>query len=250
MNSPAASTGKRYSALHWGLLFGLAGFAAGFFGPVLLNPEANQGPLLGLLLTGPGGVLLGVILGAIFNQLPLPARSSSMFMVALAAAGVLVILYFSLPPPKLVGNVINAEIKSCSKPDVLTDAAVARWKKELAHVTGFKPRSDWESEMKEKSSQLTGVVVEVQVLRKRGVYENRKPWNAGEKYIDRWHQAWEARQLYVADAGKTCGDFIVGAKQLYFPQSASPASKLWPPENALDFLGLQILAGVPEDYRR
>jgi hypothetical protein len=249
MDSPAASTEKRYSALQWGLLFGLAGFAAGFFGPLLLNPEGNQGPLLGLLLTGPAGVLLGVILSALFSRLPLSTKQIFVVMMSLATAGVLVILYFSLPPPELAGYVIDAEIKSCHKPDVLADAAMARWKKELAHVTGFKPRPDWENEMKEKIAQLDGVVIEVQVSRKRGVYENRKPWNAGKKDIDRWHQAWETRPLYVADAGKTCGNFVVGAKQLYFPQSAAPASRLWPPENAVDFLGLQILAGVPENYR-
>ena len=35
-----------------GILGGI-GFAAGFFGPIILNPEANQGPLLGIFITGP-----------------------------------------------------------------------------------------------------------------------------------------------------------------------------------------------------
>ena len=37
------------------LLLGGIGFAAGFFGPMLLAPEANQGPLLGIFITGPAG---------------------------------------------------------------------------------------------------------------------------------------------------------------------------------------------------
>ncbi|MFN0008254.1 MAG: hypothetical protein ACKVXR_10125 [Planctomycetota bacterium] len=41
------------------------GFAGGFFGPILLAPDANQGPLLGIFITGPLGFLLGGILGAI-----------------------------------------------------------------------------------------------------------------------------------------------------------------------------------------
>ena len=41
------------------------GFAGGFFGPILLAPEANQGPLLGIFITGPLGFLLGGLLGAI-----------------------------------------------------------------------------------------------------------------------------------------------------------------------------------------
>jgi hypothetical protein len=35
----------------------------GFFGPIVLAPEANQGPLLGIFITGPLGFLLGFVLG-------------------------------------------------------------------------------------------------------------------------------------------------------------------------------------------
>lgn len=45
----------------WGWLLG---FAGGFVGPIIFTPEANQGPLLGLFITGPGGVLLGALAGA------------------------------------------------------------------------------------------------------------------------------------------------------------------------------------------
>lgn len=42
---------------------GAVGFAAGFFGPLLLTPDANQGPLLGIFITGPLGFALGALLG-------------------------------------------------------------------------------------------------------------------------------------------------------------------------------------------
>jgi hypothetical protein len=47
----------------WALGIGLVGFVAGFFGPLLLTPEANQGPLLGIFITGPLGVVLGALVG-------------------------------------------------------------------------------------------------------------------------------------------------------------------------------------------
>src|SRR5262245_46982002 len=40
-------------------------FAAGFFGPIVFTPEANQGPLLGIFITGPAGLLLGLVWGAL-----------------------------------------------------------------------------------------------------------------------------------------------------------------------------------------
>ena len=37
-------------------------FAIGFFGPILLT-SASQGPLLGIFITGPLGLLLGLVIG-------------------------------------------------------------------------------------------------------------------------------------------------------------------------------------------
>jgi hypothetical protein len=48
-----------------GLKLGAVGFAAGFFGPMLLEPDANQGPLLGIFITGPAGFLLGLVYGIV-----------------------------------------------------------------------------------------------------------------------------------------------------------------------------------------
>jgi hypothetical protein len=49
------------------LLVGGIGFTAGFFGPMILTPGANQGPLLGLLITGPLGFLLGALGGLVLG---------------------------------------------------------------------------------------------------------------------------------------------------------------------------------------
>jgi hypothetical protein len=45
------------------VVVGFIAFAAGFFGPIILAPEANQGPLLGIFFTGPLGFVLGMGLG-------------------------------------------------------------------------------------------------------------------------------------------------------------------------------------------
>jgi energy-converting hydrogenase Eha subunit B len=42
------------------------GFAGGFYGPIFLSPGASQGPLLGILLTGPLGALLGLVASLIY----------------------------------------------------------------------------------------------------------------------------------------------------------------------------------------
>lgn len=44
---------------------GATGFVLGFFGPMLLAPGANQGPMLGIFITGPAGALIGLIVGLV-----------------------------------------------------------------------------------------------------------------------------------------------------------------------------------------
>jgi len=36
-------------------------FLVGFVGPMIFAPGANQGPLLGILYTGPAGLVIGVV---------------------------------------------------------------------------------------------------------------------------------------------------------------------------------------------
>jgi hypothetical protein len=54
------------SVLCGALVLGATGFAAGFFGPMILAPDANQGPLLGLFITGPGGTMIGAVGGFLY----------------------------------------------------------------------------------------------------------------------------------------------------------------------------------------
>ena len=50
---------------YWALVIGAIGFVGGFFGPMIIAPGANQGPLLGILITGPLGVVIGAIGGLV-----------------------------------------------------------------------------------------------------------------------------------------------------------------------------------------
>ena len=62
----SVSHGAISTTLLGAVIFGGIGFAGGFFGPMVFAPEANQGPLLGIFITGPAGFLLGSIAGFIY----------------------------------------------------------------------------------------------------------------------------------------------------------------------------------------
>lgn len=59
-------TGYISCAMVGAVLLGSAGFCAGFFGPMIFAPGANQGPMLGIFFTGPLGFLLGAVGGVIY----------------------------------------------------------------------------------------------------------------------------------------------------------------------------------------
>jgi uncharacterized membrane protein YeaQ/YmgE (transglycosylase-associated protein family) len=90
----------RRSVGFWSLSLGVVGGAAGFFGPMLLNPDASQGPLLGLVITGPGGALAGVVLGHLFRFLPFSDSVRGQALVLSCSLLGLGTLWFALPEAK------------------------------------------------------------------------------------------------------------------------------------------------------
>jgi hypothetical protein len=55
-------------ALVYGICVGAVCFLIGFIGPIIITPDSNQGPLLGIFITGPCGFILGIIIGIIFKN--------------------------------------------------------------------------------------------------------------------------------------------------------------------------------------
>jgi hypothetical protein len=54
----------------WGMILGIIGFVGGFVGPLIFTPDANQGPLLGIFITGPLGFVVGLIVGLALSLRP------------------------------------------------------------------------------------------------------------------------------------------------------------------------------------
>src|SRR4051794_39779269 len=50
-------------ALTGGMIIGSICFIAGFIGPIIFMPHSNQGPLLGIFVTGPFGFVAGTLIG-------------------------------------------------------------------------------------------------------------------------------------------------------------------------------------------
>lgn len=225
-------------------IVGIAGFCAGFFGPIALNPDANQGPLVGIFITGPGGALFGLILGAILGYLGVERTRSVKILSGAAALLVAGTLIFCLPKPRYLGNLVSIEVAKCEPPSAMKTEAIAHWEKRVAAVTWAEPRSGWKESFDAMAELQPGVVLTVAVAKSAGLYENRKPWNRGTPFAGTPH---DVQTRYFLSRG-SCAVQTPGTKGVYATGGETP-SKAWPTDELATFLGLQSLKPVHEDYR-
>jgi hypothetical protein len=237
----------------WVLIVGAIGFAAGFIGPMAFNPEANLGPLLGIFISGPAGLLLGLLLYAFCAVLRVSDKRQWQILWTASAALALVTLSFCFPKPALRGELIDAQIVGCESPAQRVDSAIEYRKKRVAEVTWAAPRAGWQDEARQTSEVDDGAVLNVVIIRKNEIHVLRKPWNLGRLVASGWRMANEPRSYYIQFPG-SCRDYSTGEKSIRFaPYDVSVLNSHtidWPPKKLPDFLDLQILDQVPDEYRK
>jgi hypothetical protein len=240
-------------ALRWVLIVGAVGFAAGFLGPITFNPEANQGPLLGIFITGPAGAFLGLLLYVICRVLRVSAARQWQTLWTASVVLAVVTVSFCFPRPELRGELIDVRIQGCEPPAQRVDAAIEYWKKRVSEVTWAPPRPGWQADARRMSEMDEGAVLNVVVVRENQLYEQMKPWNRRQIRASGWQTKDATKSYYVQFPG-ACTDYPAGQKSVAFaPYDASAlagGAKDWPPKKIPDFLDLQILAPVPDEYQK
>ena len=250
MDSPA----RRVSLARWVITLGGAGFLSGFIGPIVLNPDANQGPLLGLFITGPGGALAGLVLGVLFRSLPISDLRRLQACWFACAAISLTTLYICLPSPALLGYVIDAQVERCAPLRDFENDALAEWDAAVARAPWAKPAPGWRQQAASAVEGDTAVVLTMRVSRRSPIFQLRKPWNFHRKSAGPWVIADSSQRYYARDDGASCATYLARQRTLYWPYSNSMSGpgdppREWPPTDPPDFLSLQILGSVPEEFR-
>jgi len=242
------------------LTLGAVGLAAGFLGPLILNPESNIGPVIGILISGPLGAIAGAILGAIFRATSVSGRRRGQILtVACVVLGVGT-LYFCLPGPVFYGFVIDADVSACASPARGFDAAAAQWDQMVTQVKWLTPSANWKQVAAGNLQSDPGVVLTLQVRRRSAILRHRRPWDRNHMSAGPWTPVDETKQYYADDDGSACPPYLARQRQLYWPaigpnannpnESAPRAARAWPPTDTLNFLRLQRLGPVPAQYQR
>lgn len=234
----------------WILILGVTGFAAGFIGPLVFVPEANQGPLVGIFISGPAGFMLGLVLWGASALIKLPARIQWRLLYTVASIGVLVTLVCVQPQPALLGYVYDAEVQSCSSPPATEESVIDDWNERIEKYDYAKPRAGWQDDMHRMLRDAPGVVVSVRLLRKNPILENRKPWNRGRQFASGWMT--QAEETIFYDADGSCDEYHVGDKfrgfQKHDYEERIHAPGNWPPSVLIDVLGASLKLPVPQRW--
>jgi len=240
-------------AFLWILIPGAAGFLAGFIGPIILAPDANQGPLVGIFISGPGGAILGAILLAISRSLRIPAARQWLLLWVMAALLAIVTLAGVMPSPQFLGYIVDAQILGCAAPAQSADEAIKYWEGRVGSVTWASPRPGWQDQARADLRDDAAVVLEVQIGRHKGIYAGRKLWNKGRLLTRGWFDVNEKKRFYAQPASGSCAAFPAGTRLINFVAyhySDKPASAAdWPPREIPNFLHLQTIAPVPDEYQ-
>ncbi len=230
----------------WALVLGLVGFISGFVGPGIFDPNTVQGPMLGIFITGPLAFAAGGLLGAIsaFNNLSTRHNIYALIICSVIVTGLT--LNRSTLEPRYLGFVVDAEIRDCKSAQSAVDSSVSRWDK-TAWTDSYKPRPNWKTDITNMLRKDKGVILDLFVFRKKTFYENRKPWNKGQRVATDWQVENTTTNYYARYDGASCVDYNDKTRKLYFP--VWEASSVSPPDILPTFLGLYVLEPVPQEYQ-
>lgn len=230
----------------WVLVLGGVGFATGFFGPIALNPDANQGPLLGLFITGPGGALLGLALSVLIRLVPVGAAVQYRVLAVTAVALAIGTLYYCLPEPELQGVLVEGTVRHCQAPEELTGAAVQEWQRRIAKAPWGEPRTGWQHDVDRMLAEYDGVVLTLDVQREDRVLRHRKPWNSGRLSTEGGQSTLSTRFYFADFAGGACADYERALLTLFVPHGQG--SRVWPPDDLANFLGVARIEVASPQY--
>jgi len=235
----------------WPLILGGVGFAAGFFGPIVFVPEANQGPLVGIFLTGPGGFFLGLILYVATRIMQTPPALQWRILYSLSAILVLGTLFFVQPEPERKGEIVDIEVADCKSAESQIEKSIAHWQERIKQVTWAKPRAGWEEDLRKTLKTDSGIVLEAKVVRRHVIAEHRKPWNKGQLTAEIKSVKENADWFYISPEA-TCDQFPVGQRYSYFVSydfsALTSPSRDWPPTQSPNLLSMKELRAIPLQY--
>jgi hypothetical protein len=230
--------------LLWTAVLGLVGFFSGYIGPLIVAPAAAQGPLLGIFITGPGGAILGALVGVFAAILDWPARAQRAMIMGMAIVVAIGTIYFCVPSPRYVADLADIEILSCAPASSQRSNTLMR----LSQIESMRPgppsTTQWGPRFDRALANNPGLVVNAHIFRTKLVFEGRAAWDQGVITASSWKSADRAQSYFISNAAASCGSFPAGAWLMI--RSVGNIG-VWPPSGIAELLGMQSAERLPPD---
>lgn len=219
-----------------GCIVGSAGLIPGFYLPIFLNPGANQGPFLGLFVTGPTSFVCGIIIGIVFQIFNFKRVTKIIILSPIVTAIICWTTVLSLPEDLLLSRNISGEILHRSNPIERLNSRIKWWDELIKNEAYIRPTLDWKGKIKNIFETEQGCLVTVNVHALRMTNLRKRPWNSGDTIvIDKGENGRE--ELYIR--GCSCSE--IRETNLDYNVIEVEFDSVSPPLNIAAFLGVNSL---------
>jgi len=227
--------------LRRGIIVGLVGLVCGYFGPLRYSME--QGPLMGLFVTGPAGFVIGAAAGWVFEKARIGGVVRESIFGVLLIGTAWATLALSRPGPQVFGTVREGVIVRCQSPIMRLPTALSMWRATIAADPSVSVRPEWEREVRRVLQDAHGVVIEFVTRRRRNVYRDG---TASALRIGPWIVQEEKAEYFADFAGAACSSYpLVRPERLWAGLPGVSASEEIPPPGVAGVLGVEVLESVP-----
>jgi len=230
------------------LVLGVVGFLAGYIGPLILRPDANQGPLLGIFITGPLGFFAGFCLWFLSRVFSWSLVTQRKWLGVGCGVLVMTVVAVALAPkPDWVGWIYEVEVMHCRAVHTETENVLVDWRRRIADADGLPARPGWPEEVKRVLKEDTGSLVDVKILGEKSVKKERSFFNK-ESWVAYaiMDKVVRTKTFYIA---QPCASLPSGTTGTYFVSSKfnvkADKDRPWPPVGVGDLLFKASLLPVP-----
>lgn len=234
-----------FVGVFWALSIGAIGFICGYFGNGLLAADPGTAGPLNFFLTTPPSIAIGGGLGALAGSSRMTGWQLTLLFLGLALSTAVVCLAVTAPEFRPEGNVVEAEVLSCTSASTLIPDRVSHWESEAARVTRegvADVRANWRTSVPEMLRSRPGVVLTIRVIKSAWVKE--RIWRTGRKdrKLSAWRPANYRQDAFVSDPAASCtsAPVLAATRSRLFLLCWEP-SEAYPPSSLPEFLGIFIL---------
>lgn len=224
------------NVLSIGTLLGMTGVISGFYLPIILDPCANDGPLMGIIFTGPYAFVFGILVGLVLKIIRASKRTKIVVIIPSVLLIIGVTASLSLPEDRPLSRRVSGVIQSRSNPLDRLDSRVLWWDQQIKKERWIHPPLGWKKKIGNQFAQEEGCLVGVDVHSSQRLYLRKRPWNTRDTIVvEEKNNVLVEYYVEGCSCAKMKQDSSISFKPKMKPDLVTP------PSSVANFLGVEVI---------